>query len=144
MTRPTVHLSIDVPDLGRGLGFYATVCGFRETARPFPTMAVLGGNTLTVCLHEKPAGSPSSDGGPPRDYGRHWTAVHRDLHVEDFGGTLDRVAAAGGRIERTLRDEGPRAAAFCSDPFGNGFCVIGPRRARQAWSAGPDGLGSAP
>jgi predicted enzyme related to lactoylglutathione lyase len=126
--RPTVHLSIDVPDLEEGLAFYRAVCGFRETARPFPAMAVLDGNNVTVCLHARPPGSPSSEGGPPRAYSRHWTPVHLDLHVEDFDDTLDRIAAAGGRIERSFRDTGPRFAAFCCDPFGNGFCVIGPRR----------------
>jgi predicted enzyme related to lactoylglutathione lyase len=126
--RPTVHLSIDVPDLEEGLAFYRAVCGFRETARPFPAMAVLDGNNVTVCLHARPPGSPSSEGGPPRAYSRHWTPVHLDLHVEDFDDTLDRIAAAGGCIERSFRDTGPRFAAFCCDPFGNGFCVIGPRR----------------
>jgi predicted enzyme related to lactoylglutathione lyase len=131
--RPSVHLSIDVPDLARGLAFYGAVCRFRETARPFPTMAVLDGNNLTVCMHEKPAGSPSSgEGSPARDYARHWTPVHMDLHVEDFEETLARITTAGGRIERTFRDTGPRAAAFCADPFGNGFCVLGPRRATAA------------
>jgi predicted enzyme related to lactoylglutathione lyase len=124
--RPTVHLSIDVPDLDGGLRFYELVCGFRENARPFPTMAILDGNNLTVCLHEKPAGSASSEGGPPRDYARHWTSVHMDLHVGDFEETLGRIAAEGGRIERVFRDVGPRPAAFCCDPFGNGFCVLGP------------------
>jgi predicted enzyme related to lactoylglutathione lyase len=131
--RPSVHLSIDVPDLAAGLDFYATVCGFRETARPFPTMAVVDGGNLSVCLHEKPAGSPSSgEGSPLRDYARHWTPVHMDIHVDDFEDTLLRIAAAGGVIERTFRNTGPRPVAFSADPFGNGFCVIGPRPAAEA------------
>jgi predicted enzyme related to lactoylglutathione lyase len=128
-TRPTVHLSIDVPDLEAGLRFYAAVAGFQETARPFPTMAILDGNNLTICLHQKPSGSPSSGvNGPPRHYDRHWTPVHLDLHVTDFDPTLRRLIDAGGRVEQEFRDTGPRLAAFCSDPFGNGLCVIGPRR----------------
>jgi predicted enzyme related to lactoylglutathione lyase len=127
-TRPEVHLSIDVPDLAAGLAFYRAVCGFAETARPFPTMAVLDAGAVTVCLHEKAAGSPSSPGGPPRRYDRHWTPVHLDLHVGDFDATLARIAAAGGMVEQIFRDRGPRLAAFCCDPFGNGFCVIGPKR----------------
>ena len=39
--RATVNVSIDVPDLEAGLQFYASVFGFAETARPFPTMAIL-------------------------------------------------------------------------------------------------------
>jgi extradiol dioxygenase family protein len=59
-SRPSVHVSIDVPDLGAGLRFYGEVFGFVETARPFPTMAILDANNLSVCMHEKAAGSNSS------------------------------------------------------------------------------------
>ena len=48
-----------------------------------------------------------------------------DLHVEDFDAVLDNVRAQGGTVENEFRTQGPRPAAFCSDPFGNGFCVIG-------------------
>jgi predicted enzyme related to lactoylglutathione lyase len=124
--RPTVHVSIDVPDLESGLHFYATVFGFVETARPFPTMAVLDANSVTVCMHEKAEGSRSSSVGPDlRQYERHWTPVHLDLHVRDFDAALDKVRAEGGAVENEFRSEGPKPAAFCSDPFGNGFCVIG-------------------
>lgn len=123
-----VHLGIDVPDLQRGLRFYGAVFGFTETARPFPTMAVLDAGNLTVCLHEKPAGSISSAGGEPRHYRRHWTPVHIDLHVVDFERVVAAVEGEGGLVERLFRTEGPRPVAFCSDPFGNGFCVLGPRR----------------
>ncbi len=124
--RPTVHLSIDVPDLEEGLRFYQRVFGFVETSRPFPTMAILDGNNVTVCMHEKGAGTNSSPGGEDtRRYQRHWTPVHMDLHVSDFDEALARVRKASGVIEREFRTQGPKPAAFCSDPFGNGFCVIG-------------------
>ncbi len=126
-TRPTVHLSIDVPELDEGLRFYGEVFGFVETSRPFPTMAILDANNLSVCMHEKPAGTKSSPDGPERGYERHWTPVHADLHVADLDATLDRVRAAGGVVEQEFRDHGPKMAAFCSDPFGNGFCVISER-----------------
>jgi predicted enzyme related to lactoylglutathione lyase len=48
--------------------------------------------------------------------------------VHDFDDALARVRAEGGQIEAEYRDQGPMPAAFCSDPFGNGFCVIGARR----------------
>jgi predicted enzyme related to lactoylglutathione lyase len=125
-TRATVHVSIDVPELDAGLRFYGQVFGFLETARPFPTMAVLEANNVTVCMHQKQAGSKSSTGGADRRrYERHWTPVHLDLHVDDFDAVLDKVRAQGGAIEDEYRTEGPMPAAFCSDPFGNGFCVIG-------------------
>lgn len=128
--RPSVHVSIDVPDLEAGLRFYALVFGFTETARPFPTMAILDANNVSVCMHQKAAGSKSSSGGDEvRRYERHWTAVHLDLHVHDFDAVLDKVRAQGGAIENEYRSHGPMPAAFCSDPFGNGFCVIGERGA---------------
>ena len=124
--RATVNVSIDVPDLEAGLQFYAAVFGFAETARPFPTMAILDANNVSVCMHAKPAGSrPSPTGRDVRRYQRHWTPVHLDLHVDDFDVALGKVRAEGGTIENEFRSEGPKPAAFCSDPFGNGFCVIG-------------------
>jgi predicted enzyme related to lactoylglutathione lyase len=124
--RPTVNVSIDVPELEAGLRFYGDVFGFVETARPFPTMAVLDANNVSVCMHEKRAGSQSSPAGSERRrYERHWTPVHLDLHVRDFDGALNEVRARGGAIENEFRTQGPQPVAFCSDPFGNGFCVIG-------------------
>jgi predicted enzyme related to lactoylglutathione lyase len=122
-----VNVSIDVPDLEAGLRFYASVFGFMETARPFPAMAILDANNVTVCMHGKPAGSRSAPaGGDVRRYERHWTPVHLDLHVQDLDVALGKVRSEGGTVENELRSEGPSPVAFCSDPFGNGFCVIGP------------------
>jgi predicted enzyme related to lactoylglutathione lyase len=119
-------VSIDVPSLELGLRFYCNVFGFIERARPFPTMAMLDANNVTICMHEKASGSRSSSlGADPRRYERHWTPVYLDLHVSDFDDVLDRVRAEGGVVENEFRTQGPRPAGFCSDPFGNGFCVIG-------------------
>lgn len=124
--RARVNLSIDVPELEAGLRFYAAVFGFVEKARPFPTMAVLDANNVTVCMHAKPAGTKSSAAASePRRYERHWTPVHLDFDVPDLDAVLANVRAEGGTIENEFRNQGPRPVAFCSDPFGNGFCVIG-------------------
>ena len=124
--RPSVHVSIDVPELEAGLRFYGEIFGFVETARPFSTMAILDANNVTVCMHEKAAGTNSSpQAAAPRHYERHWTPVHLDLHVPDLDTVLTKVRAAGGTIENEFRTQGPMPVAFCSDPFGNGFCVIG-------------------
>ncbi|MCA9680228.1 MAG: VOC family protein [Kofleriaceae bacterium] len=123
--RTRVHVSIDVPDLDAGLRFYGDVFGFVETARPFPTMAIVDANNVIVCMHAKPAGTRSSlAGADERRYARHWTPVHLDLHVADLDAVLDRVRAGGGAVEQEFRTQGPMPTAFCSDPFGNGFCVI--------------------
>jgi predicted enzyme related to lactoylglutathione lyase len=127
--RPSVHVSIDVAELDAGLRFYGAVFGFVETARPFPSMAILDANNVTVCMHEKAAGSKPAPSGPDvRRYDRHWTPVHLDLHVHDFDAVVAAVQAHGGTIESEYREHGPKPAAFCCDPFGNGFCVIGERR----------------
>lgn len=124
--RPSVHVSIDVPNLEAGLQFYASVFGLIETARPFATMAMLDANNVTVCMHEKISGSkPSPNNVDTRHYERHWTPVHIDFHVTDFDAVVANVRTAGGTIEAEFRHHGPKPAAFCSDPFGNGFCVIG-------------------
>lgn len=126
--RPQVHVSIDVPELEAGLRFYREVFGFVEKARPFSTMAVLDANNVSVCMHEKAGGSkPSTASSDQRRYERHWTPVHIDLHVSDFDAVLDKIRQHGGAIENEFRNQGPKPAAFCSDPFGNGFCVIGER-----------------
>ena len=89
-------------------------------------MSILDANNVTVCMHAKPKGTkPSPATSEVRHYERHWTPVHLDLHVHDFDAAVAAVRAAGGRIEAEYRDHGPMPAAFCSDPFGNGFCVIG-------------------
>lgn len=120
-----VNLSIDVPDLEAGLAFYSGVFGMQETSRPFPTMAVIDGGNLAICVHEKAAGTESSPGsGTVRNYERHWTPVHIDFHVSHLRPVLEAISSSGGKVEAEFLDKGPRPVAFCSDPFGNGFCVI--------------------
>lgn len=124
--RPSVHVSIDVPDLEQGLSFYGKVFGFVEIARPFPTMAVLDANNVTVCMHAKAAETRPAPGTEDvRHYARHWTPVHLDVHVHDFDEALERLRGAGGAIEAEYRAGGPMPVAFCCDPFGNGLCVLG-------------------
>lgn len=116
------NISIDVPDLEQGLAFYGYVFGWREKVRPFPTMAVVDADNVTICIHGKEAGGKPTPAEELRRYERHWTPVHLDLHVSDFDGVLDRALAAGAQVE--ARFEQPRKTAFCSDPFGHGFCLI--------------------
>lgn len=120
-----VNVSIDVPDLTSGLRLYGRVFGFTETARPFATMAILDAGNTTLCMHEMPTGTkPTPAAAPARSYDRHWTPVQLDMHVVELDPILELIREEGGRIEREFRSEGPRPAAFCSDPFGHGFCVI--------------------
>jgi predicted enzyme related to lactoylglutathione lyase len=75
-----------------------------------------------VCIHAKAEGSRPTPSPHTRSYLRHWTPVHLDLHVEDFEEAVSRAKEAGASIERQFTK--PKAIAFCSDPFGNGFCII--------------------
>lgn len=130
--RASVHVSIDVPKLDEGVRFYADVFGFVEKARPFPTMAILDANNMSVCMHEKAIGSrPSPASQEKRHYERHWTPVHIDVHVSNFDAAIEKVRAAGGTVEMEFRNQGPMPTGFCADPFGNGFCVIGERESSE-------------
>lgn len=121
-----VNLSIDVPLLDEGVSYYSMVFGLEETARPFSGLAILQAENATLCIHQKAEGSlPIPQPGQARHYARHWTAVHADFHVDDFEECLARVVRGGGRLEQLHQATGPMAVAFCSDPFGNGFCVLG-------------------
>jgi hypothetical protein len=50
--------------------------------------------------------------------------VHIDFHVPALTPIVDAIKVAGGSVELEFHNLGPRPAAFCADPFGNGFCVI--------------------
>ena len=122
----SVSVSIDVPSLAEGMKFYTEAFGFTKTAEPVPGVLVMRAGASEVCLLEKAAGSqPAPDSRDTRRYERHWTPVHMDLHVDDFEGTLARALAAGA-VQEQIYPAGAKhgAVAFCSDPFGHGFCLI--------------------
>lgn len=120
-------ITIDVPDLAAGIAFYGGVFGLSEVARPIATYAILDGGGLRLGIMEKAPGTrPTPAPGPVRDYARHWTPVHLDFHVDDLAAIRAAVIAAGGRVEADHTAPGHPAVAFCADPFGHGFCLIGP------------------
>jgi predicted enzyme related to lactoylglutathione lyase len=119
-------VSIDVPDLEDGIRFYQAAFGFRETARPFESYAVLRNGEAEIGIIAKPAGSkPAPDSGDLRRYDRHWTPVHMDFYVDDFDAVLESALLAGALCEQKFERGAHPPVAFCSDPFGNGFCLIG-------------------
>ena len=121
-----VTISIDVPSIAEGAKFFGDAFGFVETARPHPGYAMLSAGDTTIGLLEKPTGSsPAKGSSDVRKYERHWTPVHADFRVEDFEGTLAKALEAGAKSEQEHRIEGYPPVAFCSDPFGNGFCIVG-------------------
>jgi predicted enzyme related to lactoylglutathione lyase len=120
-------ITIDVPDLAAGLAFYLDVFGWEEVARPLPVYAIVQAEGLRIGLMEKAAGTVPAPGASPRDYARHWTPVHLDLHVADYAGTLARLRAGGGTVEAEHAVTGRPPVAFCADPFGHGLCILGVR-----------------
>jgi predicted enzyme related to lactoylglutathione lyase len=121
----TASVSIDVPSLSQGVAFYCAAFGFSKKSEPVPGVAVLHGLNIELCLLEKPAGSrPSPEADDHRRYERHWTPVHLDFHVADLHLALQRVEAQGAKREQVFENPEHGSAAFCSDPFGNGFCLL--------------------
>lgn len=121
-----VTVSIDVPSLDEGLKFFSEAFGFVESSRPHPGYAVLSAGEMTLGLLAKPAGSKPAPGSQDlRTYARHWTPVHVDFRVQDFEATLKRALVAGAKAEQVHRVPGYPPVAFCADPFGHGFCIVG-------------------
>ena len=120
--------TIDVPDIGAALAFYGGVFGFAEVARPVPVYAVLDMGGQTLGLIEKSAGTLATPvAGTERHYDRHWTPIHLDFHVDDFETAHKAVLDLGGTVEALHRVPGRSVVAFCCDPFGHGFCLLGPK-----------------
>jgi predicted enzyme related to lactoylglutathione lyase len=121
----TVSISIDVPSLADGIAFYCAAFGFIKKFEPVPGVVVLGGLNVELCLLEKPAGSkPSPHTTDQRRYERHWSPVHLDFTVDDLHAALARVEALGAKREQVFENPEHGSAAFCSDPFGHGFCLL--------------------
>lgn len=120
-----IEICIDVPDLARGIRFYADAFGFAKTAEPYPGVAVLraGGTSLTL-LEKGEQSKPSPGTRDVRHYDRHWTPVHLDFHVDDFKSALDKAVRAGAIKEQSFENPEHGSIAFCADPFGNGFCIL--------------------
>jgi predicted enzyme related to lactoylglutathione lyase len=121
----SISFSVDVPELAEGIRFYGEAFGFELSTAPVPGVAVLKNGSVTLCLLEKKEGTrPSPNTTDMRRYDRHWTPVHLDIHVKDLDAALARAVAAGAVKEQVFRNAEHGSAAFCSDPFGHGFCLI--------------------
>ncbi len=119
-------VTIDVPDLDEGIRFYREALGFAETGRPFERYAVLRCDRSEIGLMERAAGTrPAKACDDLRRYARHWTPVHVDFEVEDFEAALANILAAGAKCEQKFAGGEHPPIAFCADPFGNGFCLVG-------------------
>ena len=125
----SVSVSVDVTDMAEGIRFYGAAFGFSKASEPIPGVVVLRAGDMELCLLEKRAGSrPSTRTSETRRYERHWTPVHLDLHVDDLQTALARALAAGATREQLFENPEHGSVAFCSDPFGHGFCLIERKR----------------
>jgi predicted enzyme related to lactoylglutathione lyase len=121
----SVSVSIDVPSLAEGVRFYTSAFGFSKSSEPVPGVVVLAAGTSEICLLEKAPGSrPSRYTEEMRHYDRHWTPVHMDFHVDNLKTALKTALEAGARQEQLFENPEHGSVAFCSDPFGHGFCLI--------------------
>ena len=125
----SISIGVDVPSLAEGVRFYGEAFGFTKVAEPFPGLAVMRVGDMEICVLEKAAGTaPSPHTEDRRRYERHWTPVHMDLHVDALEPVLARALAAGAKLEQRFDNPKHPPVAFCSDPFGHGFCLIERRR----------------
>ena len=120
---PTVSICIDVPDLVAATAFYRDALGC-TLVREESTHNTLSADGVTIYVALKEAGSGATrTTACQRTYERHWTPVHLDFEVDDVAETVERVERAGGTQEDSKSGDWG-AAAFCADPFGNGFCLL--------------------
>lgn len=121
----TLSVSIDVPSLEEGIRFYADAFGLTKVSEPYPGVVILrAGESELLLLQKLPGSAPSQLTDDRRHYHRHWTPIHIDFHVDDFRSSLEKAVAAGAKQEQLLATPGRPSVAFCSDPFGHGFCII--------------------
>jgi predicted enzyme related to lactoylglutathione lyase len=116
----TIGICVDVGNVDRAVDFYRDALGLRliEKGDGWATMA-LGEQTFFLGIPWGP------DGRIERDHRRHWTPVHLDFVVEDFGAAVERAIKAGAKLDRhVLRRPDLGDMANMSDPSGNGFDLI--------------------
>ncbi len=119
-----MSISIDVPDLGSAILFYTNGLGFKEVKKAGANMFILDAGTIKVYLLQKEPNSASTKLDTAlRTYDRHWTPIHFDFDVDDIEKTLKLVVTAGGIHEGSESGDWG-SIAYCSDPFGHGFCLI--------------------
>lgn len=79
---------------------------------------------LTIYLSEQASGTnPLIQGEAIRNYERYWTPIHLDFIVPNLNQCVTVVLEMGGKKEGEKSGDWG-SVAFCSDPFGNGFCIL--------------------
>ena len=118
-----ISVCIDVSEMEKAIQFYtkALDCKLVEKKEQYTELLADG---LTIYLAENAAGTnPLMNGKVTRNYDRHWTPVHLDVHVSDLEKHVSMVEQLGG-IKEGEQSGDWGSIAFCADPFGNGFCLM--------------------
>jgi PhnB protein len=113
-----------VQDGGRAIDFYKQAFGATELFRMADTSGKIGhaeikiGNSILMLAEEHPDmgyRSPKSLGGTP---------VSILLYVEDVDAVFNQAVAAGGQVQRPIKDEfyGDRTGTL-TDPFGHVWTI---------------------
>lgn len=118
----SISITIDVADLASAIDFYTKALSCELKTKHSDDWAELTSGGTSINVLEKPAGSIAA-AAHKRNYDRHWTPVHIDFSVEDVADTADRVKQHNGVVEGHVVSE-DTDFAHCSDPFGNGFCLV--------------------
>lgn len=119
----SVVICIDVPDLEEACAFFSRALGFSRLRDDPPNGVVLSAQNIEIFLLKRVEGSTAvRSSGQRRSYRRHWTPIHLDILVDDLPAALAQALAAGAKQEGDIGEGG--TIAYCSDPYGNGFCLI--------------------
>ncbi|WNZ57612.1 VOC family protein [Microbulbifer sp. MKSA007] len=118
-----LSISIDVSNIKQAEDFYIKALGCKKL-RDQAGMSVISVENCDIYLQEKEARSAAAPTETAeRNYSRHWTPVHIDFLTENVDEIVKRIVKLGGKHEGGERGDWG-TIAYCSDPFGNGFCVI--------------------
>lgn len=118
-----VSICIDVSEIKQATKFYSTALECEVIEEKQQSTELSAENTTIHLLEKEENSNPLINNSALRTFKRHWTPVHLDFSVTDIDKTLSLINKFGGQIED--KEEGEwGVAAFCSDPFGNGFCII--------------------
>lgn len=118
-----LSICIDVSDMEKAINFYtkALACDLKEKGDEYSELFFDG---VKIYLIEKAQGSnPLIRGKATRNYERHWTPIHLDFHVSNLSQAVASIVELGG-IKEDEKSGDWGSAAFCADPFGNGFCIM--------------------
>lgn len=119
-----ISISIDVSNLEKAESFYTEVLDCKKIRYQEPKMLVVSVDNAKIYIQEKVEGTnPAPLSESTRNYKRHWTPVHLDFYCNNLNKLLPKVIKYGGLHEGGESGDWG-SIAFCSDPFGNGFCLI--------------------